>query len=77
MFNSGASHELAKGENMNLDKRCYDFPDCKNCPLNHTTICLVATHQMHLTFKGVIKNIKNDLRQIKKQEQEQEKGELK
>ena len=57
---------------MNLDKRCYDFPDCKNCPLNHTTICLVATHQMHLTFKAVIKNIKNDLRQIKKQEQEQE-----
>ena len=42
---------------MNLDKRCYDFPDCKNCPLNHTTICLVATHQMHLTFNGVIKNI--------------------
>ena len=65
MFNRGTNHELAKGENMNLDKRCYDFPDCKNCPLNRTTICFVATRQAHLTFKGVIKNMKKDLRQIK------------
>jgi hypothetical protein len=36
-------------------------------------MCLVATHQMHLTFKAVIKNMKKDLRQIKIQEKEKEK----
>ena len=57
---------------MNLDKRCYDFLDCKNCPLNHTTICLVAQHQRHLTFEEVAKNVINDLEQLKNKEKEKE-----